>query len=244
MRKPVFVVCNQLKLKLACSATGASQKLDILDIETKGIILSKQRITKALIRLRGCTGWSAPLLFAYVINRFPHDVAHILSDTLLHGSQFFSLKKGFHRLICAFVVRIWQKQVFSWHGSFATIKKNIFTFSCALCMSSLDAWTRCNEQLPDAQAIFCMAFIVLRSGTTLVAWKYNILNFLSVPNHCLLMHRRKDKVGQAERKRVCHMRTTKSADQPAHPRSLISVFVVHALDRIISLVSRSDISRF
>ena len=30
-----------------------------------------------LIRLRGIAGWSAPLLFAYVINRFSHDVAHI-----------------------------------------------------------------------------------------------------------------------------------------------------------------------
>ena len=31
-----------------------------------GIILSKRRTTKALIRLRGCAGWSAPLLFAYI----------------------------------------------------------------------------------------------------------------------------------------------------------------------------------
>ena len=34
------------------------------------------------------------------------------------------------------------------------------------------------------------------------------------------------------------------ADQPAHPRSLISAFVVCSLDSIISLVSRSKISRF
>ena len=30
-----------------------------------------------LIRLRGCPGWSAPLLFAYGKNRFSHDGAHI-----------------------------------------------------------------------------------------------------------------------------------------------------------------------
>ena len=36
-----------------------------------------QRTTKALIRLRGCAGWSVPLLFAYGINRFSHDVAHL-----------------------------------------------------------------------------------------------------------------------------------------------------------------------
>ena len=36
----------------------------------------------------------------------------------------------------------------------------------------------------------------------------------------------------------------KGADQPAHPRSLISAFVVRYLDKIISLVSRAEISRF
>ena len=36
----------------------------------------------------------------------------------------------------------------------------------------------------------------------------------------------------------------KGADQHAHPRSLISAFVVCSLDSIISLVSRSEISGF
>ena len=31
-----------------------------------------------LIRLHGCAGWSASLLFAYGKNRFSHDVAHII----------------------------------------------------------------------------------------------------------------------------------------------------------------------
>ena len=31
-RKPVFGVCNQVRLKPACSATGTSQGLEILDI--------------------------------------------------------------------------------------------------------------------------------------------------------------------------------------------------------------------
>ena len=34
-----------------------------------GMILYKQRTTKALIRLRGCAGWSEPLLFAYGIKQ-------------------------------------------------------------------------------------------------------------------------------------------------------------------------------
>ena len=36
----------------------------------------------------------------------------------------------------------------------------------------------------------------------------------------------------------------KGADQPVHLRSLISTFVVCSLDSIISLVSKSKISRF
>ena len=36
----------------------------------------------------------------------------------------------------------------------------------------------------------------------------------------------------------------KGADQPAHPRSLISAFVVRCLDSIIALDSIAEISRF
>ena len=53
MRKPVFGVCDQVRLKPACAAI-------------------KQWITKVLIRLRGCAGWFAPLLFAHGINRIFH----------------------------------------------------------------------------------------------------------------------------------------------------------------------------
>ena len=53
------------------------QRLEISDIETRGIILSRQWTTKVLIRLRRCAVWPASLLFAYCINMFSHDVAHI-----------------------------------------------------------------------------------------------------------------------------------------------------------------------
>ena len=76
-RKPVFGVCDQVRLKPTCTATETSWRLETLDIEIRGIILSKQWITKALIRLRGCAGWSAPLLFAYDKNRFSHGVAQM-----------------------------------------------------------------------------------------------------------------------------------------------------------------------
>ena len=51
--------------------------LEISDIETRGIILSRQRTTKVLVRLRECAGGSAPLLFAHCINRFINGVAQM-----------------------------------------------------------------------------------------------------------------------------------------------------------------------
>ena len=57
----------QVRFKPACSATETSLNLETLDIASTHIILSSQRTTTVLIRLRGCTGWSAPLLFLYGI---------------------------------------------------------------------------------------------------------------------------------------------------------------------------------
>ena len=65
-RKPVFGVRDQLRLKPACSADETSLGLEISAIAKRGIILSRQQTTKA------------PLLFAYGINTFSHDVAHAL----------------------------------------------------------------------------------------------------------------------------------------------------------------------
>ena len=48
-----------------------------------------------LIRLRGCAGWSAHLLFAYCINRFSHDAAHIflswIQDIIFSVFTYFSI---------------------------------------------------------------------------------------------------------------------------------------------------------
>ena len=63
---------DQARHKPACAATEASYNLEISAIEYRDIILTKQRTTKVLIRLCGCAGWSASLLFAY-------DIRHIFS---------------------------------------------------------------------------------------------------------------------------------------------------------------------
>ena len=72
-RKPVFGGLQPVNTQ-----TGLLYFLEILGIASIGIILSKQRTTKVLVRLRGCAGWSAPLLFESGINRFSHDVAHLI----------------------------------------------------------------------------------------------------------------------------------------------------------------------
>ena len=76
LRKPVFLVCDQVRFKSAYSATEASLSFEILDLPSVHVgILSRQQTTKALFRLRGCTSWSEPLIFAYGMNRFSHDRA-------------------------------------------------------------------------------------------------------------------------------------------------------------------------
>ena len=87
-RKPVFAVFNQVRLQPACSATEASESHEIANIETREIILSRLRTTKALISLHRCAGWSAPLLIAYGINRFSHVGAHMVKS--LSRFQYYS----------------------------------------------------------------------------------------------------------------------------------------------------------
>ena len=70
MTKPVFGVYNKVMLKQARSATETSQKIEISPVESLNMTLSNKQITKALIRLWGCAGWSAPFLFTNTNERF------------------------------------------------------------------------------------------------------------------------------------------------------------------------------
>ena len=62
--KPVFGVSEKARLKPVSAATETSSINEISLVASLDIILSNKQITKSLIRLRRCTGWSAPLLFA------------------------------------------------------------------------------------------------------------------------------------------------------------------------------------
>ena len=70
-------VCDQIRLKPACSASETSYSLEILDSASIDIILSRQCTTKTLIILHRCAGWSVSLLVGYGINRFCHDMAQM-----------------------------------------------------------------------------------------------------------------------------------------------------------------------
>ena len=70
-----WCTCNDKTLSARYSVCGQSS---YKALTCKISLLSRQQTTKALIRLRECEGWSAPLLFKYDESRFSHDVAHFL----------------------------------------------------------------------------------------------------------------------------------------------------------------------
>ena len=63
------IVLGGLRPGKTQTVSEASYSLESLDLVSRDIILSKQRMTKTLIRLRGCAGWSASLLLAYSIKQ-------------------------------------------------------------------------------------------------------------------------------------------------------------------------------
>ena len=65
MRKRVFRSFRPGQTQTGLLSYRTSMRLEILVTETRDFTLSRQRTTKALIRLRGCAGWSVPLLFTY-----------------------------------------------------------------------------------------------------------------------------------------------------------------------------------
>ena len=87
MRKPANELCDQVRLKAACSATAASKGLGVWGIKTIGVILSYQGKTKTLIRQHGCDLTQQAdlhlccLLMAF--NMFSNNVAQIAEINLI-----------------------------------------------------------------------------------------------------------------------------------------------------------------
>ena len=79
--KPVFRVSEEARLKPVSSATETIQKFEILLVASLDMLPSTKRLSKALISLCGCAGWSGPLLFANPKDRRSRIEAHIAYST-------------------------------------------------------------------------------------------------------------------------------------------------------------------
>ena len=122
------------------------------------------------------------------------------------------------RLICAFVVRIWQKQVFSRRGSFLWPSSPYHWFKWGNCQLLAKV---CALSLGSLLYIVGDLSLHMNSVSRLTDWLNMTLIVLTV----------KWTTSWEPVYAICD-----------HPRSLISAFVVHCLDRIIPLVSISKLS--
>ena len=116
--KPVFGIYNKASFNPVYSATETSKKIEISHEASFHIILSKKRITKAMVRLRRCAGWSALVLFAnprrqVFFSRGPynliskHSLISFVGYLPLYKLLFFSLSSGlFHYLYNRFIIWI------------------------------------------------------------------------------------------------------------------------------------------
>ena len=78
MRKPVFRVFDQVRHKQVLQAIAASQRLEILDSETRKISLSTQRKAKVLISLRSNAA-DQHLCFRIHKKTLPYDYTNMVS---------------------------------------------------------------------------------------------------------------------------------------------------------------------
>ena len=74
------VVCDQSKTQTSLLSSRDQREAWNFGFSKYRYYTTKQRTTKLLIRLCGCTVLSQPLLFTYGINRFSHGVAHLIPN--------------------------------------------------------------------------------------------------------------------------------------------------------------------
>ena len=65
VRKRVFGFPTRSCSNMPAQIQRLAKKMNFSLVASLDMILAKKGITKALIRLCGCAGWSAPLLFAH-----------------------------------------------------------------------------------------------------------------------------------------------------------------------------------
>ena len=108
----VYITCTMSKLSSfldyylslygPCRDKTCLQGFRPSEIQTSlDIIFFKKRIIKALIRLRGCPGWSAPLLFANPRRQvFSRRGPYYLMRLLLHENLVLYSFPGSHNFCC------------------------------------------------------------------------------------------------------------------------------------------------
>ena len=77
LTKPVLGVSDKARHIPVSSATETRYNIAILLEASLDMILSSKRIRRAIVSLRRCTGWSAPMLFSTPENFICHKEAHI-----------------------------------------------------------------------------------------------------------------------------------------------------------------------
>ena len=82
MRTPVFGVSDKVPHKPGCAVTEDVERLEILDLESRGIRVAK---TKALISFAVTAKLICVFVFAYAKSRFSHDEAHIIQHLSVHN---------------------------------------------------------------------------------------------------------------------------------------------------------------
>ena len=91
--KPVFGVCDKASFKPAPQLQRLARKMEISPLASLYMIHSTKVITKALIRLRGCTGWSAQAGLPLCYLQTPQDrLSSVEAD--MSFSSFFHGKAG------------------------------------------------------------------------------------------------------------------------------------------------------
>ena len=89
-RKPVSRISTNVKPNPVCLARENRYTIEILHRTSLTNILSRKLITKTLIRMRECAGWSAHLLFACNKIRVSSDEAILYLALPCTSKQFFS----------------------------------------------------------------------------------------------------------------------------------------------------------
>ena len=163
-RKPVFGVSDQVRLKPACSATEASYRLEISDIETRGIILSRQRTTSAQSDLHLCCSHMAKtgFLMTWLIfikiehNRIQVFIENETKDGSSGVESFQNPNYVFLILLC--LNRLLQ------HNSNSPIAKGAFRAALmALCLRTL-IFSAVNRSICETSQVCLWVVICFFSG--------------------------------------------------------------------------------